>query len=51
MFICLHFSNSPLIQAHKTYAKGVFDMLFINSTKYLFSERVSFYCHIGPTPL
>ena len=41
MFIHLHFTNSPLLHAHKTHVKGVSNMLFIkNSTKYIFLERM-----------
>ena len=29
MFIRLHFTNSPLLHAHKTHTKGVSNMLFI----------------------
>ncbi len=34
------FTNEPLLHAPKTHAKGVSIMLFINSTKYLFLERM-----------
>ena len=42
MFICLHIILLMLLLLHapKTHAKGVSNMLFINSTKYLFSERM-----------
>ena len=29
MFIRLHFTNSPLLHAHKTHVKGVSNMLFV----------------------
>jgi hypothetical protein len=40
MFICLHFNNSLLLHAPKTHAEGVSYMLFVDSTKYLFLERM-----------
>jgi len=30
----------PLLHTSETHAKGMSNMLFINSTKYLFSERM-----------
>ena len=40
MFIRLHFTNSLLLHAPETHVEEVSYMLFVNSTKYLFSERM-----------